>query len=106
MIHTDFLVAPAGEILGFRMEGHADTAPAGEDLVCAAVSSAAFLVANTVTDVLHLPAELTVDEGTMSLRVSEGHARACRDLFAGFRLHMQGLEEQYPRSIRVNMMEV
>ena len=38
----------------------------GTDIVCAAVSSAAFLIANTVTEVMHLSAQILVeDDGSM-----------------------------------------
>ena len=66
-----------------------------------------FLIANTVTEVMHLSAQILVeDDGSMYLRVSKGDAVQCRNLFAGFKLHMQGLEEQYPENIQVNYLEV
>ena len=55
MISIDFFAAQ-GALTGFSAHGHADTAPYGEDIVCAAVSSACLLTANTITEVLHLPA--------------------------------------------------
>ena len=51
MISVAFLTPPEGGVLGFSMEGHAEYGEAGEDIVCAAVSSAAYLVVNTLTDV-------------------------------------------------------
>ncbi len=55
MISIDFLAAQ-GAHTGFSAHGHADTAPYGEDIVCAPVSSACLLTANTITEVVHLPA--------------------------------------------------
>ena len=46
---------------GFSLCGHAGAGVAGEDIVCAAVSSAAYMAANTVTDVVG--AKATVDAG-------------------------------------------
>ena len=48
MISVAFLTPPEGGVLGFSMEGHAEYGEAGEDIVCAAVSSAAYLAANTM----------------------------------------------------------
>ena len=107
MICVQVLTAPSGDIVGFSIEGHADYAESGSDIVCAAVSSAAFLIANTVTEVMHLSAQILVeDDGSMYLRVSKGDAVQCRNLFAGFKLHMQGLEEQSPENIQVNYLGV
>ena len=107
MICVQVLTAPSGDIVGFSIEGHADYAESGSDIVCAAVSSAAFLIANTVTEVMHLSAQILVeDDGSMYLRVCKGDPVQCRNLFAGFKLHMQGLEEQYPENIQVNYLEV
>ena len=96
-----------GVLVGFDAHGHTGYADAGEDIVCAAVSSAAYLTANTITDILHIPAEIDVGEGEMRLRIrEEKDLSRCRDCLAGFRLHMTGLEEQYPDCISVNYLEV
>ncbi|MDD5952901.1 MAG: ribosomal-processing cysteine protease Prp [Oscillospiraceae bacterium] len=107
MICVSVLTASSGEIVGFSLKGHADYGEQGNDIVCAAVSSAAYLVANTVTDVLHIHGQVLVeDDGSLYLRVSGKDAIRCRDLFAGFKLHLVGLEEQYPENIQVNYLEV
>ena len=62
MISIDFFAAQ-GALTGFSAHGHADTAPYGEDIVCAAVSSACLLTANTITEVLHLPAAAEMKDG-------------------------------------------
>lgn len=107
MIYVDFLTLRDGRMIGFIMNGHAEAGEAGEDIVCAAVSSAAYLTANTITDILHAPAEIDVGDGEMRLRIREEKDLSwCRDCLAGFRLHMTGLEEQYPDCISVNYLEV
>lgn len=97
----------SGEILGFSMEDHAGYGEQGSDILCAAISSAAYMTANTLTDVLNVSPEiLEVDDGYMYIRVFPEDASLCRNLFAGFKLHMVGLEEQYPENIQVNYLEV
>ena len=107
MISVAFLTPPEGGVLGFSMEGHAEYGEAGEDIVCAAVSSAAYLVVNTLTDICHVtPLTLRAEEGRMLFRIEPGDESRCGDLLQGLKLHLQGLEEQYPESLRVAYMEV
>ena len=107
MIQVSFLTVPSGELLGFSISGHSGAGTAGNDIVCAAVSSAAYLVVNTVTEILRAEAEVSVsDDGKMRICVASKDAPICRSLFAGFKLHMLGLEEQYPTNIHVSYAEV
>lgn len=103
MIQVEFLTPPKGTLLGFRMEGHAGWGEEGTDIVCAAVSSAAYLVANTVTEVLAVtPLALRVDEGEFFLRLEPRDEPLCRSLMQGLKLHLSQLEEQYPEYLNVS----
>lgn len=107
MIRADFLTLPDGRLLGFRLRGHAGWGEEGTDIVCAAVSSAAYFAANTVTDVLGvMPLSLRAEEGEMLLRLEERDEPACRVLLLGLKLHLCGLEEQYPAHLKVNYLEI
>lgn len=107
MIQMNFYVLPQGNISGFRCSGHAGQAQTGLDIVCAAVSSALYMTANTVTDVLGVsPDVLIAEDGFLELRVAEKDMDLCKSLFMGLKLHMQGLEEQYGTYIQVAYMEV
>lgn len=105
MIRAEFL-RKNGALVGFRISGHSDVSEAGTDIVCAAVSSAAYLTANTVTDVIGISAEVVVEDGVMFFRVPEKDAAACGVLFKGFRLHMAALRGQYPQNIKLTDTEV
>jgi len=89
-------------LLGFRAGGHAGYADEGEDIVCAAISSAVGLAECQLTDVLHLPAEVTVDEQTteVSVRFSEPCGPAQPALQA-LRLYLTALAEEYPRFLKI-----
>jgi len=89
--------------MGFSARGHADTAPYGEDIVCAAVSSACLLTANTITEVL--PAAAEMKDGFLQLRLS-GDTAPAQVLLQGLKLHLSALSEQYPQSIQVLISEV
>ena len=89
--------------LGFLLEGHHGVSGNGEyDMLCAAVSSAAFLTANTVTEICGCAAEPETADGYMSLRVSPEEADKCRDALLGLRLHLRALSEEYPDGIAVS----
>lgn len=107
MIRVDFLADRDGRLLGFSVEGHSGYAEAGEDIVCAAVSSAVYLTVNTATDVLHIsPLALRADDGEMFFRIEPKDEQACRDILAGLKLHLIQLEEQYPDFIQVDYLEL
>ncbi len=92
-------------LIGFTVSGHADTAPAGEDIVCAAVSTAAYMTANTITEIIHAPAEATADDGYMHLIVL-GDTDACQPILQGFLLHLQQMQTQYPDRVHLMITEV
>lgn len=92
-------------ILGFTLDGHAGAGVSGEDIVCAAVSSAAYMTANTITEIVGAPADITVDDGWMDLRVTD-RIENCQDILSGFRLHLQALQEQYPKRVHLMNTEV
>ena len=107
MIRIDFLALPGGGFTGFSIRGHSGYGEEGTDIVCAAVSSAAYLVVNAITDILHVtPMTLLVEDGNMFLRVTPRDEPTCRDFLAGLKLHLQGLEEQYPEYVRVSYTEI
>ena len=94
-------------IYGFRITGHSDMNPEGPEILCAAVSSAAYMTANTVTEVLGIDPELEESDGDMYLKCkTESEAQRCRDIFGGLQLHLSSLAEQYPKYLKVTNSEV
>lgn len=106
MTEVNFYTAKNGELLGFHISGHSGYAEEGEDIVCAAISSAVYMVINTVTDIMHIDAEVSVDDGDAVFRILSKHAVACRDILQGLKLHLLSLEEQYCDFIIVKYTEV
>ena len=105
MITVEFL--GNDPILGFHITGHSDMNPEGPEILCAAVSSAAYMTANTVTDVLSFDPELEASDGDMYLKLKTvAEAELCRILFGGLELHMRSLSEQYPKYLKVIYSEV
>ena len=93
-------------ILGFELKGHSGYAEHGSDIVCASVSSAAYMTANTITDVLDLDADIAVDDGYMKMKLTSQNAMKAQNILKGFELHMNELSQQYQINIKVNYSEV
>lgn len=89
---------------GFELKGHSDYAEEGEDIVCAAVSSAAYLTVNNITDFFNIKADVTVKDGYMKLTAPESDN--LNRLLDGFYQHLLQLSEQYEEDINLNISEV
>lgn len=93
-------------ICSFTISGHSGFSEEGSDIVCAAVSSAAFMTANTITEILHIGADVTENDGFMSLSLSKSEAEKSAVVLDGLRLHLTALSEQYTKYIKVKISEV
>lgn len=89
-------------VLGFVLDGHCTADEEDEEgrLVCAAVSSAAYMTANTVTDIIGADCDIEVDESYMALEIKEKLAE-CQPILRGFILHLNSLAEQYENHIEI-----
>ena len=106
MIKAEFFVARKGMLTGFHISGHSGYDESGRDVICAFVSSAAYMTANTITDVIKIAARAEVKDGDMLVRVNESDAEKCRDVLEGLRLHLVSVQEQYPEFLKVIFTEV
>lgn len=91
-------------LTGFESKGHSNTAEYGNDVLCAFVSSACYMAANTVTEVMGLNADARQADGYMRLEVKELQSSA-QDILNGLKLHLTELEKDYPESIKVIITE-
>ena len=97
-------------LVSFEVKGHSGYAPEGEDIVCAAVTSAVRLVECTINDVLGLEASVKVKEKDASISLKlpaslgQTNESTCQALLTGLMVHFVQLAEEYPQHISV--MEV
>ena len=94
-----------GSFTGFSLSGHAGYAGCGEDIVCAAVSSAAMLTANTVTDFFGEDAAVSAKDNVLSLKLSH-RSEASEKLIRSFYSHLDVLSRQYQGTIQLICTEV
>lgn len=85
---------------GFEIEGHAGFAVSGKDIVCASVSSAAYMTANTITEIIGANASASDGEASMKLLLNEEN-EAASIVLKGFELHVTQLSKQYPKNIKI-----
>ncbi len=104
MIEVEFFRSE-GLFKGFTSKGHSLTAPSGQDILCAFVSSACLMAANTVTDVLNLSADAEAEKGFLRLEIKDDPVSA-QDILKGLLLHLNELQKEYPENIKVIISEV
>ena len=93
-------------IRGFQISGHSGYSESGSDIVCAAVSSAAYMAVNTLTDVQSLDCSIAVDDGSMKLDLSKSEAEDAQVVLNGLLLHIDALSKEYSDFIDLKISEV
>lgn len=99
MIEVEFYSGVNG-LCGFQAAGHSMSADSGEDIICAFVSSACLMTANTITEIIGLDADAQSEDGFLKLMILENAAPA-GDILKGLRLHLTELAKDYPENIKV-----
>jgi uncharacterized protein YsxB (DUF464 family) len=82
---------------GFCIQGHSTVSAEDDEgrLICSAISSAAYMTANTITEIVGADAEISVKDGEMVLKVKNEFESAL-PILSGFMLHIKELSKQYP----------
>lgn len=99
MIRVRFIVGN-NRLTGFEISGHAMFAESGSDIVCAAVSSAAYMAANTITDIIKADAAANVEGSSMCLKLNNPDEFS-EKVLKGLELHLTELSKQYPKNIKI-----
>lgn len=100
MITVDF-ISEGSHLNGFEIKGHSGYSEEGTDIICSAVSSAALMSANTVTEIFGCKAEAETEDGFLKFILSEYDENAVKVL-EGLRLHLEEVSKQYPEYITIN----
>lgn len=83
---------------GFLIKGHSDYAEEGSDVICASVSSAAYMAANTLTEIVGAKADISVDDGYLRLMLEEADGKT-ELILQGLELHISTLAQDYDEYI-------
>jgi len=86
---------------GFLIKGHGTTDEDDEEgrLVCSAVSSAAIMAANTITEILEDTSIVTCEEGYLSVRNIKKESEV---ILKGLKLHITELSKKHKNRIIIS----
>ena len=103
MIRADFFRSQ-GNLNGFEFSGHSGYAEAGEDVACAAVSSAVQLTVN-ILDSLGFEPDVSVGDNNIRCVVKRPDD-ASGVILEQLRLHFEAILEEFPNTINITISEV
>ncbi|MCQ2471949.1 MAG: ribosomal-processing cysteine protease Prp [Clostridia bacterium] len=89
-------------LTGFEINGHSGYSEMGSDIICASVSSAAFMAANTITEILGMEADIDLNDDGFLKFIVEPVPQAQTTL-RGLKLHLEALSQDYPENIKVTL---
>ncbi|KAB2952327.1 ribosomal-processing cysteine protease Prp [Heliorestis acidaminivorans] len=107
MVKTVIFIDDAGTILGFETKGHAGSAPAGQDVVCAGVSALTFTAVNglehflgaTATEVeAPEPGELRC---ILKIPLNQNDSKVAQIILETMLLGLEQIQEAYPAYVKV-----
>ncbi len=94
-------------LVGFELNGHADSAPYGEDIVCAACTALAMSALTALNDILNLEPDYLIYDGYLKVGLSDIEKLTLRQiqdadliiesLFLGLRQINESYDEKYLR---------
>ena len=90
------------DLYGFEISGH--SSGDGDDeigkIVCSAISSAAYMAANTITEIIGDKADIEIDDAVMRVKV-KNPSRDTVVVLEGLKLHLTELSDQYSNNIKI-----
>lgn len=93
-----------GTLCRCSVKGHAGYAEHGQDIVCAAVSSAVQLTANLLTETFGEDAQVSAKGDTVNIRT--GGSEISAKLLDALYVHLQCISEEFPDTIKFEFTEV
>ncbi len=93
-----------GTLCRCSVKGHAGYAEHGQDVVCAAVSSAVQLTANLLTETFQENAQVSAKGDTVNIRT--GGSEISAKLLEALYVHLQCISEEFPDTIKFEFTEV
>lgn len=109
MIEVTLFYRTDGKLAGYEFSGHADSAPYGEDLVCAAASVLAIVTENSL-DAQGAHYEAEMNDGYVKLMLSpaanEREALIAEAVLKTLEVGAMSLAESYPAYITTNSVRV
>ncbi len=88
-------------VISFELSGHSGAGEYGTDIVCSAISSAVYMAANTIIEIMKLSPETVVRDGYLKIHMNMDDARKSKVITDGLYLHLSELQSQYPNNLKL-----
>ena len=88
-------------IVSFELSGHSGAGECGTDIVCSAVSSATYMAANTILEIMKIEANAEVTDGYFKFDMDLNSAQKAKVITDGLYLHLEQLQGQYPNNLKL-----
>ncbi len=95
----------SGSLSGFKVSGHAGYADAGQDIVCASVTSSMQLAANLITENFGIKSDVEVGQNAVTLKVVDTCSEASK-IIDGFKTHLELVSKEFKNTIIIKISEV
>ena len=99
----------SGKLVSYKASGHAESVDDGFDMICSAISAASIMIANGITEILHIKPSITVDDGFMHIDLRNlacDDIEKCQLLMETLLLGVKSIEQNYGKYIIVKVKEV
>ena len=104
MIRAEFFESK-GILKGFNVSGHAGYGESGNDIVCAAVSSAVQLTANTLDAFVGCNADVNESDSSIKCFAEKSGSDSER-IIRSLMLHLEAVSDEFPNTIKITISEV
>lgn len=101
MIKVKIFCQPDGRITGFDVSGHSGTAAAGEDIVCAGVSSLTDTAFLGITEYLHREVSYDAASGKLRMELKDSPDEQTESILQTMLLGLSAIAETYPKAVRI-----
>ena len=88
-------------VISFELSGHSGAGEEGTDIVCSAISSAVYMAANTIIEIMKLTPKTVVRDGYLKVQMNLEDARKSKVITDGLYLHLSELQNQYPNNLKL-----
>jgi len=92
------------KVNGFSVKGHSHTAPHGEDIVCAGISSLAQTALLGLTEHLKRQTDYKVQSGDLSVKLLSAPDELSEAILRTTLLGMSAIAEEYPKVVQIKMI--
>ncbi len=102
MIVAEIFKRRDGKVTGFSVEGHANTAPHGQDIYCAGVSALTQSAFLCIRDHLKYKHEMEEDHGKLNVHLKRSPNALTEAVFQTMIIGLQEMEKIAPQVVKVN----